>query len=130
MLKRESVGTHLYASVILKETQAVIGTALMFNFDWEAKHAEIGYVFHRDYWNQGYGTETVALLNQFAFETLKLHKLHARVVEANAGSVRIIEKNGFELEGRLRDCYYIEGSFYDGLIFGNFNGNENISVSD
>lgn len=120
MLKRECVETHLYASIVLKETEKIIGTAMIFNFDLEAKHAEIGYVFHRDYWGKGYGTEVVKLMNDFSFEVLKLRKLHAHVVSANIGSSRILEKNGFELEGQLKNYYFIEGKYYDSLIFGKF----------
>lgn len=43
MLKRESEGSHLYASIVLKSNQAIIGTAMIFNFDKEANQAEIGY---------------------------------------------------------------------------------------
>lgn len=118
MLKRESAGTHLYASIVLKSTQEIIGTAMIFNFDHEAKHAEIGYVFHHNHWGKGYGTETVSLMSDFAFSSLDLHKLHARVVDTNVGSIRVLEKNGFELEGRLRDFYFIDDLYYDGMIFG------------
>ncbi len=120
MMKRESEGSYLYASIVLKSTQAVIGTVMIFNFNSEANHAEIGYVFNSSYWGNGYGTEAVSLLNDFAFKTLKLHKLHANVVAANIGSTRILEKNGFELEGRLKDYYFIDGQYYDGLLFGKF----------
>ena len=118
MLKRESAGTHLYASVALKSTQEIIGTVMIFNFDREANHAEIGYVFHSKHWGKGYGTESVALMSDFAFEILALHKIHARVVDANVGSARILEKNGFLLEGRLKDHYFIDGRYYDSLIYG------------
>jgi ribosomal-protein-alanine N-acetyltransferase len=118
MINREPAGTHLYASIVLKATQAIIGTAMIFNFDKEANHAEIGYVFHKDHWGKGYGTEAVNLMNNFAFEKLCLHKIHANVVDANIGSSRILEKNGFELEGRLKDHYFIEEMYYDCLIWG------------
>ena len=62
-------------------------------------HAEIGYVFHKEHWGKGYGTESVALMSDFAFESLNLHKLHVSVVDANIGSARILERNGYELEG-------------------------------
>lgn len=120
MLKRESAGTHLYASIVLKKTKEIIGTAMIFNFDREANHAEIGYVFHSSFWGKGYGTETIALMNDFAFDTLNLHKLHARVVGANIGSIRVLEKNGFKLEGCLKDYYFIDNSYYDGMIFGKY----------
>ncbi len=118
MLKRESAGTHYYASVVDKTSNAIIGTAMIFNFDKEARHAEIGYVLDKAFWGRGYGTEVVELLKKFAFDALELHKLHARVVEANTGSYRILEKNGFVLEGCLKDYYFIEGSYYNGLFYG------------
>lgn len=118
LIKREAAGTHLYASIVLKSTEKIIGTAMMFNFDKEARHGEIGYVLHKDYWGQGYGTESVTLMNDFAFQSLKLNKIHARVVDANIGSYRVLDKNGFELEGRFKDYYFIEGNYYDGLFFG------------
>jgi [ribosomal protein S5]-alanine N-acetyltransferase len=118
MLRREIAGTHLYASIVLKETEKIIGTAMIFNFDKEANKAEVGYVFDKDYWGKGHGTETVALLTNFAFKTLKLHKLYANVVDTNFGSARVLEKNGFVLEGRFKDHYFIEGKYYDGLYFG------------
>jgi [ribosomal protein S5]-alanine N-acetyltransferase len=118
LLKRESAGTHLYASIFLKSTQEMIGTAMIFNFDEEANHAEIGYVFDKGYWGRGYGSECVALMSDFALKFLNLHKLHASVVDANIGSARILEKNGFELEGRLKDYYFIENKYCDALLFG------------
>lgn len=118
MLKRESAGTHLYSSIVEKLTQSIIGTAIIFNFDQEANQAEIGYVLHKDHWGKGYGTEIVALMSDFAFKSLNLHKLHAIVVHANIGSARILEKNGYESEGRLKDHYFIEDKYYDALLFG------------
>ncbi|WP_235851612.1 GNAT family N-acetyltransferase [Heyndrickxia camelliae] len=118
MLKREAAGTHLYTSIVLKSTQEIIGTAMIFNFDDEANKAEIGYVIHRDHWGKGYGTEIVGLITDFAFQTLHLHKLYAYVVDANIGSARILEKNGYELEGRLKDHYFIEERYYDALFLG------------
>jgi ribosomal-protein-alanine N-acetyltransferase len=118
MLKRESEGTHFYASIVLKSTQEIIGTAMIFNLDQVANKAEIGYVLDKGYWGKGYGSECVALMNKFAFESLNLHKLHASVVDANIGSARILEKNGYKLEGQLKDHYFIENNYYDALLFG------------
>lgn len=118
MIKREAAETHLYASIVLKSTEDIIGTAMIFSFNHDARHAEVGYVFHRDYWGKSYGTESLGLMNRFATEVLGLHKLHARVVNANIGSTRILEKSGFQLEGCQRDYHFIEGKYYDSLLLG------------
>lgn len=121
MIKREEAGTHMYASVVLKATQVVIGTVMLFDFDREANQAEVGYVFHKSYWGKGHGTKSIALLTDFALDTLKLHKLHASVVDLNIGSSRILEKNGYVLEGRLKDHFFIENNYYDSLLYGKIN---------
>jgi [ribosomal protein S5]-alanine N-acetyltransferase len=118
MINRELAGTHLYASVVLRSTQEIIGTIMLFNFDKEANHAEIGYVFHKEHWGKGYGTESVALTTDFAFKTLKLHKVNARVTDANIGSAKVLDKNGYVMEGQLKDQYFIEGKYFDSLLFG------------
>ena len=122
MIKREEAGTHLYASVTLKSNDEVIGTVMIFNFDKVANHAEVGYVFHKNHWGKGYGSESLGLVTDFAFESLKLHKVHATVTDANIGSARILEKNGYILEGRLRDHFYIEDKYYGSLLFGKIQG--------
>lgn len=121
MINREEAGTHMYASIVLKSTGRIIGTGMLFNFDKEANQAEIGYVFHREYWGKGYGTESVALMSDFAFDVLKLHKLHASVASANIGSSRILQKNGYIIEGQLKDHFFIEGKYYDDVLLGKIN---------
>ncbi len=118
MLEKESTGVSLYASIVHKETHKVIGTCMIFNFNKEARHAELGYVLSADYWNKSYGSETVRIICDYSFEYLKLHKLHGRVVDVNIGSSKVLEKNGFVLEGKLKDYYFIEGHYYDNFLFG------------
>lgn len=118
MIRRHESGSHVYANVIDKSTNKIVGTVMIFNFDRVANHAEIGYVFHQVAWGKGFCTETVKLACDFAFNVLGLHKMHARVTAANIGSSRVLEKNGFELEGRLRDYYFIEDQYYDNLLYG------------
>lgn len=121
LVKRLGEGTHMYANILEIETGKVIGTAMLFDFDKEANHAEIGYVLNDSAWGKGYGTETVKLISDFAFETLMCRKLYARVVHVNMGSAKVLEKNKFVLEGRLKDHYFIDGDYYDSLIYAKFN---------
>lgn len=124
MISREEADTHLYASVALKATDEVIGTVMLFNFDKIANKAEVGYVFHKNHWGKGYGSESLSLVSNYAFECLKLHKLHATVTDANIGSAKILEKNGFNLEGNLKDHFYIEDQYYGALLYGKLNSKQ------
>ena len=54
----------------------------------------------------------------FAFETLHIHKLCGQVLDTNAASIRFHERQGFSLEGRLRQQVCIQSSHRDLLCFG------------
>lgn len=120
MMNKEEAGTHIYANVIENDSDKVIGTVMLFNFDKVANKAEIGYVFHQDIWGKGYCTEAATIVCKYAFEVLGLHKIHAQVTAVNVGSSRVLEKNGFEKEGHLKDHYYIDDRYYDCLLYGKF----------
>lgn len=113
MMTRESAGTHFYANVMRCDEAVIIGTMMIFNVDWENLTAEIGYVFHRDYWGKGYGAKCVALTTEFLIGSIGFKTLYANVVSANLGSSRILEKNGYELVDRKVGVYQIDGETYD-----------------
>lgn len=110
MVSRHEEKTHVYASVVENETGKVIGTLMIFGFDKEANHAEIGYVFNEAVWGKGYASEGVKLLCDYAFNEMALRKLFARIVEINVGSAKVLKKNDFVLEGTLKDYYCIHGA--------------------
>lgn len=118
MMEREVKKTYMYASLVEKGTEEIIGCVMLFNFNFESNNAEIGYVIHKSHWGKGYTSEAVGLINKYAFEELKLHKINARVVDTNIGSAKVLTKNGYLKEGCFKDHYYIENRYYDGLFYG------------
>ena len=55
----------------------------------------VGYMMNRDHNGQGYMTEAVRLVVDYAFGELKLHRIEAGVMPHNGGSIRVLEKEGF-----------------------------------
>lgn len=119
MMSKEVAGTHIYANVIEKNSNEVIGTVMLFNIDQVANKSEIGYVFRKDTWGKGYCSEAVKLVCDYGFNILNLHKIHAQVTESNIGSSRVLEKNEFIKEGQLKDHYYVDNQYFDCLLYGN-----------
>ncbi|MDH6128993.1 GNAT family N-acetyltransferase [Kitasatospora sp. GP82] len=97
------------------EYAAPIGTAVLGL--GEHRSATIGYALRRDTWGRGYASEITALLCEFAFDALGLHRLEARVDPENAASVRVLTKAGFQSEGRIRHDLCLRGTWYDSLLF-------------
>jgi RimJ/RimL family protein N-acetyltransferase len=103
--------------VALRETGEVIGNCGI-RRDTPAGHeAEIGYEIAPDQWGRGYAGEAVAAIVGFGRDTLRVHRLTAWLVADNVASARVLEKNGFQLEGRLRDKEQYKGRYWDVLMY-------------
>jgi ribosomal-protein-alanine N-acetyltransferase len=83
----------------------------------QAHVAEIGYWLAEEYWNRGIATEAVAALTEWGFRALGLRRIHAAVFARNAASARVLEKAGYEYEGREQNRYFRDGAFIDGLRY-------------
>ena len=64
--------------------------------------AEMGYAIARVHWGNGYATETVRAVVDWAFETFCLAKIHAVAIVENKRSWRVMERIGMTREGILR----------------------------
>ena len=86
--------------------------------DVYGKDAEIGYLLITEKWSQGIMTEAVGQICDIAFSSLDIIRITGLVYEPNSGSRRVLEKNGFLLEGILKNAVVKEGRVYDLCIYG------------
>jgi diamine N-acetyltransferase len=68
--------------------------------------------------SQGYGQQALRLILRHAFHDLGLHRLYLTVLDDNARAIRVYEKCGFRVEGRLRQHAYKRGQFRDLVLMG------------
>lgn len=80
-------------------------------------NAEIGYWIGEPYWGKGYATEAVRLLLIFAFEALNLLRVYANVYEYNIGSMKVLEKVGFEKEAVIKSSVIKERKIIDEHLY-------------
>jgi ribosomal-protein-alanine N-acetyltransferase len=78
---------------------------------------EIGYWMQEEYEGKGIMTKVVGLVSDYAFDTLKLKRLFAPILTHNKASGRVLEKNGFQMEGTLRKFYLKDGEYIDALCY-------------
>lgn len=67
---------------------------------------------------QGYGTEAMELVLDFAFRELNLHRIQLTVFEYNTAAIALYEKLGFTREGAHREFLHRDGKRYDMILFG------------
>jgi RimJ/RimL family protein N-acetyltransferase len=96
-----------------------VGMMGLDRIDWRNQEAEFG-MFLFDPENRGnmYAEEAGALLFDYAFEELNLHRLYAIVYAFNEGVLTMAEVAGFRREGVLRQAVFSGGKFHDKVILG------------
>lgn len=67
---------------------------------------------------KGYGTEAVRLLLRFYFAELRYQKCDTGIYAYNEASLRMHEKLGFQVEGRIRRAVFTNGAFHDEILVG------------
>ncbi len=82
-----------------------------------ARTAELGYYVAEPYWGQGIGTDAVGLLCRDLFQKTDILRIFAEPFSHNQGSCRILEKNGFVLEGILRKNAVKNGRVMDMSLY-------------
>ena len=102
---------------IASETEVVGGIGLIFGTDIHRRSAEIGYWLGEPFWGRGIATAALQALTEHAFREHDLARIHAHVFEWNPASTRVLEKVGYEFEGRLRKSVSKDGQLIDGLVY-------------
>lgn len=119
-----SLGGDIHA---LKELRLVIcrnednqplGFIDLFDFDPKNKRAGVAIVIeNKDNRGQGFGSEALSLLIDYAFSILDLHQLYANILSDNPESRSLFEKYNFKPVGVKRDWHFENGKFKDEVLY-------------
>jgi len=109
----------LWLMLFLKETDTLIGGSGLHRIEWSVPKFEIGYWVRTGFGGQGYITEAVAAITDFAFDSLGARRVEIRCDAKNVRSAAVPQRLGFSHEGTLR-CEardHVGGELRDTLIF-------------
>lgn len=107
---------YIYAAVVLKEPQEIVGTALLKPLELSSGESapdeiEIGWHLARDYWGKGIGTELGRGVKEYGFAQ-GFPELHAIAYPENTASLRIMQKIGMEYQGTTDRYYGVTAEHY------------------
>jgi RimJ/RimL family protein N-acetyltransferase len=107
-------------SIELKSEKRVVGGISVMGINRYNGTAEVGYWLGCKHHGQGYGTEALRAVLDFAFKKLKLRRLEAGVFAGNPSSGKLLERFGFKLEGSKRKGKRskADGKINDELLYG------------
>jgi len=95
------------------KTKKVIGTCGYLNYENEHNRIEIGYDLKPEYWGKGIMQEALSSIIHFAFTSMGINKIEAKVEPENTSSIRLLEKLNFCQEGVLRQHEFENGKYID-----------------
>lgn len=103
-IARDRANSNDFFAVCLKEeNEKVIGNIYFAKIDPdEIETYEVGYVFNKKYWRNGYAREALKSVINYAFGELNVRRITAMCNPMNEASWRLLESVGMRREGHLR----------------------------
>ena len=99
--------------IAAKATNEYVGDIGFSEYVKAHRRVEIGYRLIRDHWGRGIVTHFIGKLVAWGFDTLPYNRIEALVDVRNDPSKKVLVKNGFALEGVLRQYEYEHGGYVD-----------------
>lgn len=101
----ETYGFGLWA-VILKDSNEMIGQCGLTVQDFNGKnYLEVGYLFKKRYWKNGYATEASKACIDYAFEKLNADSVCSIIRDTNINSINVAKRNGLKEDGYMIKHY-------------------------
>ena len=106
-------------SIVLKETDEVVGMVTLTDIDWQNRSAFHGIKLRSSCpKRQGIATDAVMTLMKYAFEEVNLHRLDGSILAYNKASENLYMKCGWSVEGTKKDAVFRNGKYHDLNITG------------
>jgi len=118
-MKQKELGTRYPFVIIDKETFEIVGSTSYMDISLQHRKAEIGGTWlHPKVWRTRVNTECKFLLLRYAFEELKLMRVHFRTDVRNERSNQAFVRIGAKYEGTLRkDMILHDGRLRDTNVY-------------
>lgn len=104
--------------VIVANSSDLIGYVYYKENSYTRDVYSIGITIGKDYWNKGYGKDSIRTLCNYLFNSRQAHKIELEVVKINERALNCYKKCGFKEEGVRRSKYYYSGKYLDTIVMG------------
>lgn len=96
----------------------LVGTINTHTCDLRCGTFRYGLAILSEHQRKGYASEAIQLVLRYYFEERRYQKVNAEVFSFNEPSIRLHERLGFTVEGRLRRMIYSAGTYHDIIVYG------------
>ena len=93
-------------AVLLKESGEMIGQCGLTMQDYNGGQVlEVGYLFRKEFWHNGYASEAAIACKQYAFEKLNADEVFSIIRDTNLPSQNVAKRNGMTVCGAFVKHY-------------------------
>ena len=93
--------------VIIKDTDEVIGQCgLTMQNIGDRDVVEVGYLFAKKFWHNGYATEAAVACKKYAFDKLGVEEVFSIIRDTNIASQNVAKRNGMTRKSSIVKHYY------------------------
>ncbi len=111
-------GTAYSFLILRREDETMLGGATLSHLRrGVAQSASLGYWIGSRHARQGYMTEALGAILDFAFDDLTLHRVEAACLPKNDASRALLMRRGFREEGYAKEYLRINGRWQDHVLF-------------
>lgn len=107
-----------YFTFAIRAGEQLAGLLHLDSVDYTNGNAEIGIaITNTESRGQGFASEAISLMLDYAFGELRLERITARIIDGNEPSLKLFRGLGFTHEGRLRHFVRRGNSWHDMHVF-------------
>lgn len=110
-------GTWFQFAVIRASDDHLIGDVALRTTRGDPRQAELGFTFATAHQGQGYATEAVGVVLDYAFSRLSMHRIFSLTDLRNRRAQRLLERVGFRREGELRESTWFKGAWASEVLY-------------
>lgn len=104
-------------AIVCLENDLLLGNISLMNINNVDRTAELGiFIGDENYLSQGYGSEAIMLLLDYAFKYVNLNNIMLKVFDFNKRAIKAYEKCGFKTFGVWKKSHYFEGKYMDEIF--------------
>ncbi len=115
--ERRAEGTCLGFGVVPHGMEQAVGVIQVRQLEPSWSTAEWGFALGSPYWGTGLFVDAARLVLEFAFQTLRVHRLEARASVRNGRGNGALAKLGAVREGVLRRAFWRNGEYSDQILW-------------
>ena len=127
--QKEEIENFIFA-IEKKEDNQFLGLIALILGKSKFKIAEVWYKLNPGCWGNGYATESLNRIIDFAFQDLKLHRIEAGCAINNIASIKVLEKAGMIREGRKSKVLPLFSGWSDNFEYAILETDRGFSIDD